>query len=55
MQKEFMRQMNELFITMDQRNDEIKAAAESEQKKHDKFVARISTYKERIKQLKGGK
>ena len=50
-----MRQMNELFLTMDQRNDEIKAAAESEQKKHDKFITRISNYKEQIKHLKGGK
>lgn len=53
--KEVLRQMDELFLQIDKCNNEIKEAAESEQKKHDKFVDRISNYKERIKHLKGGK
>ena len=53
--KEVLRQMDDLFLQIDKCNDEIKEAAENEQKKHDKFVTRISNYKERIKQLRGEK
>ena len=45
--------IGECFREIDKCNNEICEAVEDEKRKQDKFVKRIQSYKDRIKQLKG--